>query len=201
MPHVESPLRVSATRCGLLIVDLQEKLVPVIPAGESVVKQTRRLIEAAERLNVPFAATVQYPKGLGPLVPAIGELLETAEEKLAFSSAVCRNAIDRWANQARDQIVVCGIETHVCVLQSVLDLIAEGFYVYVVADAVASRSELDERIAIERMTMAGATMITAESVLFEWLGSAAHSEFKAISRMIKDYEGRDSFNKSSKLSL
>ncbi|TWU37782.1 Vibriobactin-specific isochorismatase [Novipirellula aureliae] len=187
MPHIESPLRVSAARCGLLIVDLQEKLVPVIPAGEAVVKQTRRLIEAAKRLEVPFAATVQYPKGLGQLVPRIGELTEVPEEKLAFSSAVCRKAIDRWANQARDQIVVCGIEAHVCVLQTVFDLIAEGFYVFVVADAIASRGELDEKIAIERMTMAGATVISAESLLFEWLGSAEHPEFKAISRMIKDF--------------
>ncbi|TWT76620.1 Vibriobactin-specific isochorismatase [Planctomycetes bacterium CA13] len=185
MPHVQSPLRLSADRSALLVVDLQEKLVPVIPSGEAVVKQTERLIDAADRLDVPFAATVQYPQGLGNLVPPIANRVPEPEEKTAFSAAVCRQAIDSWANQGRDQIVIVGIETHVCVLQTVLDLIAEGFRVYVVAEAVASRHGRDHETAIGRMVICGATVLTAESVMFEWLGTSKHPEFKAISQLVK----------------
>ncbi|TWU41749.1 isochorismatase family protein [Novipirellula artificiosorum] len=185
MPHVPSPLRLAAKRSSLLIIDLQEKLVPVIPSGEAVVEQTLRLIEAANLLEVPHAATVQYPRGLGGLVPAIAERVAPPEEKTAFSAAVCREAIDTWATQSRDQIVIVGIETHVCVLQTVLDLLAEGFRVYVVTEAVASRHGRDHETAIERMVNSGATMITAESVMFEWLETSKHPQFKAISQLVK----------------
>ncbi|MFG0263141.1 MAG: isochorismatase family protein, partial [Novipirellula sp. JB048] len=126
-----------------------------------------------------------YPQGLGGLVPPLSEVCEHVEEKREFSATVCRANLDAWANQARDQIVVTGIEAHVCVLQTVLDLIAEGFRPFVVAEAVASRHEHDREIAMQRMQLAGATITTAESVLFEWLGTSRHPQFKAISQLIK----------------
>ncbi len=186
MTHTQSPLRLTAARCGLLIVDLQEKLVPVVPLGNVVVKQTNRLIQAAEILGIPYAATVQYPEKLGQIVPPLGERIREVESKRDFSAAVCRKAIDRWSAETRDQIVVVGIETHVCVLQTTLDLLHEGFRLFVVAEAVASRHAEDHKIAIRRMVSAGAVLVTAESVLFEWVGTSVHPHFKAISQMIRE---------------
>jgi nicotinamidase-related amidase len=134
---------------------------------------------------VPAAATVQYPRGLGGLVPELQEAFPDPEPKQAFSAAVCRRALDPWAESGRDQIVVTGVETHVCVLQTVLDLIAEGQRPYVVAEAVAARHGRDHELAIERMRDCGATITTVESVLFEWLDTADHPDFKTISRLVK----------------
>tara|TARA_R110002049_G_scaffold72490_1_gene187015 strand:+ start:131398 stop:132081 length:684 start_codon:yes stop_codon:yes gene_type:complete len=195
MPHVRSPERLDVRRSALLVIDLQEKLVPVVPSGEPVVRQTCRLMKAAEQLQVPVAATVQYPKGLGPLVPAIASLLDErqieAEEKLDFSAAVCRGSLDEWCDSGRDQIVVVGIETHVCVVQTVLDLLAEGLRVFVVAEAVAARHGRDHETALDRMRDSGATVIAAESVMFEWLSTADHPSFKTISGLVKSFGQED----------
>jgi isochorismate hydrolase len=185
MPHVRSPNRLQAGRSAMLVIDLQEKFYPHIRGADALVHQIERLIEAAEVLSVPAAATVQYPKGLGPLVESLREAFPTAEEKLDFSAAVCRDSIDRWTSESRDQIVVVGIETHVCVQQTVLDLIAEGLRPFVVADAVAARHERDHDLAIARMRDNGATITTVESVLFEWLGTADRAEFKTISKIVQ----------------
>jgi len=186
MPHVQSPLRPGSRRGGLLIVDLQEKLLAALPEARRVVAQTHRLVDAAGILGIPTAATVQYPRGLGLLEPSLAERLPRPEEKLEFSAAVCRAALDPWAEAGRDQIVVAGVETHVCVEQSVLDLIAEGFQVFVVADAVTARREADHEWALKRMQSAGATVGTVESILFGWCGTSDRDEFKAISRIIKN---------------
>ncbi|MFK8111769.1 MAG: isochorismatase family protein [Rubripirellula sp.] len=185
MPHVRSSRRLTADRCGLLVIDLQAKLCPAISASESVIRQTRRLIEASNILGVPAAATVQYPQGLGPLVDGLVEFFPAPEEKLDFSAAVCRRALDEWCDAGRDQIVIVGIETHICVLQTVLDLIAEGLRPVVVADAVSSRNLVDHEIGLHRMRSEGATITTAESVMFEWLGTADRSEFKSVSKIVK----------------
>lgn len=185
MPHVGSPNRLDALRSALLVIDFQEKLCPTIPAAEAVERQLVRLVEVAHLLNVPAAATVQYPKGLGPLVSSLQEAFPSPEEKLAFSAAVCRDALDGWAADGRDQIVVVGIETHVCVQQTVLDLIAEGQRPFVVADAVAARNDTDHQIALQRMRDNGATITTVEAVMFEWLGTSDRPEFKPISKIIK----------------
>ena len=186
MPHVLSPLQLDVDRSGLLIIDLQKKLVPAVPSGKAVIRQSERLLKAAELLSVPFAATVQYPKGLGPLVPRLKDWIPDPEEKLDFSAAVCRGALDAWCIEGRDQIVIAGIETHICVQQTVLDLIAEGLTPHVVAEAVASRDGHDHEVAMQRMHDAGATITTVESVLFQWLRSAEHPEFKSISQLVKE---------------
>lgn len=185
MPHVRSPNRLDSSRSGLLVVDLQEKLCPAIRSADNVVRQTLRLIEAANTLGIPTAATVQYPKGLGPLVDSLAEHFPNPEEKLSFSAAVCRQSLDRWISEGRDQIIVVGIETHICVLQTVLDLIAEGLRVFVVAEAVAARHGHDHETGMDRMANEGGTITTVESVLFEWLGTADRPEFKSISKIIK----------------
>ena len=185
MPHVRSPECLDSKRSALLVIDLQEKLLPVIPSGEAVVERTQCLLHAATELDVPTGATVQYPQGLGPLDPRLAELLDDPEEKLDFSAAVCRESIDKWANAGRDQIVITGIETHICVLQTVMDLMAEGMRAFVVAEAVAARHGRDHETAIDRMRDGGATIVTTESVMYEWLTTAGHSKFKAISALVK----------------
>ncbi len=187
MPHVSSPLRLDSGRSALLVIDLQEKLLPVIPSGDAVVRQTQRLLQAAKLLSIPAAATVQYPKGLGPLDSSLQEEFPDAEEKLDFSAAVCRRELDPWLEQGRDQIVIAGIETHVCVQQTVLDLLAEGLRPYIAAEAVAARGRRDHETAMMRMQMSGATITTVESILFEWLGTADRPEFKAVSKLVKQH--------------
>jgi nicotinamidase-related amidase len=185
MPHVRSPDRLDPARSGLLVIDLQEKLCPAIRSADAVERQTHRLIDAARLMGIPAAATVQYPRGLGPLLPSLRDAFPSPQEKVVFSAAVCRDPLDRWAGDGRDQIVVTGVETHVCVQQTVLDLIAEGLRPYVVAEAVASRHGRDHEVAMDRMRDSGATITTVESVLFEWLGTADRAEFKAVSAIVK----------------
>jgi isochorismate hydrolase len=186
-PYVRSHELVSRSESRLLIVDVQEKLVPSIANSERMLANCRQLIRGAAILNVPVFATEQYPKGLGHTVPVLAELLASIPEKQRFSCSEVLN----WglaAEQAdnRFQIVVAGIEAHVCVLQTVLDLLAAGFQVFVVADAISSRDEFDWQIALNRMSDSGATIVTTESVLFEWCEVSGTPEFKQISQLIKD---------------
>ena len=185
MPHVRSSRRLDTARSAVLVIDLQEKLLPAIPSSAAVIKQTHRVLDAAETLGVPAAATVQYPKGLGNLEPSLADRLPTPESKLDFSAAACRTVLDAWSDQQRDQIVIVGIETHICVLQTVLDLVAEGKQVFVVTEAVAARHSRDHETAIDRIAASGATLTTVESVLFEWCNTADRPEFKAISKLVK----------------
>lgn len=188
MPHVRSTESLDARRSGMLVIDLQEKLLPVIPSAKGVVDQTCRLLQAAAEFAIPVAATVQYPKGLGPLVESLSKLTPEPEEKLDFSAAVCRGSLDQWTETGRDQIIVVGIETHICVLQTVMDLLAEGLRVFVVAEAVAARDGRDHEIALDRMRDSGATIVSAESVLYEWLRTAEHPKFKTISGLVKSFK-------------
>jgi nicotinamidase-related amidase len=189
--YVRSPELLSRTESRLLIVDVQEKLVPKIFDLDRMLANCRSLIQGAKILGLPVFATAQYPKGLGKMVPQLGELLDSPAEKLRFS---CAEVLD-WgmaAEQAdnRFQIVVAGIEAHVCVLQTVLDLLGNGFQVYVAADAVSSRTEFDWKIALDRMSAAGATIVTTEAVLFEWCEVSGTPEFKQISQLIKEREAK-----------
>ncbi|MEM6471745.1 MAG: isochorismatase family protein [Planctomycetota bacterium] len=186
MPQAVSPDRLDARKSAVLVIDLQEKLVPVIPSGENVVHTTTRLLHAADELRIPSAATVQYPKGLGAIVDPLVEWFPSPEEKLDFSAAVCRDHLDRWKSDGRKQIVCVGIETHICVLQTVLDLLNEGFDIHVVAEAVAARGGREHELAIDQMRCSGAMITTFESVVFQWLGTADHPSFKAISRLVKN---------------
>jgi nicotinamidase-related amidase len=187
MPHVRSPFRIDTDRSAVLVIDLQEKLVPAISDCDRIVSLADRLLKAADVLAVPSAATVQYPKGLGGLISPLAARFPDAEEKLDFSSAVCRRALDQWGKDGRDQILLIGIETHVCVQQTALDLVAEGLRPIIPVDAVAARSEVDHDVAIRRMRDSGVVLTTTESVLFEWLSTADRPEFKAISKLVKDF--------------
>ncbi|HMQ12330.1 MAG TPA: hydrolase [Candidatus Competibacter phosphatis] len=171
------------TSC-LLAVDFQERLMPAVHDTDHIVANAAWLIQIAQRLNVPVLASEQYPRGLGHTVAAIRELLpaEAFMEKLHFSCAAERDCMRRIDALGRQQIVVIGAEAHVCVLQTALDLRAAGRDVYLVADAVSSRSPRDVELALERMRAEGVRVVSREMVAFEWLHQAGDDRFREISR-------------------
>lgn len=169
----------------LLVIDMQQKLVPIVQQPSEITSNCLKLIEAAKLLNIPIAATEQYPKGLGPTIDQLAEHLPAPIEKIDFS---CANTLN-WGlaqddPQSRFKVVIAGIETHVCVLQTVFDLMAVGYRVYVAVDAISSRKRLDQEIALQRMAAGGATLTTTESVIFEWSERAGTPEFKQLSRLV-----------------
>ncbi|MES2790074.1 MAG: hydrolase [Planctomycetota bacterium] len=170
----------------LVVIDVQEKLAPLICETERLLVNCSKLVQSAKLFNVPSFATEQYPQGLGPTVPSLAEHLPVRPSKLRFSSAEVLNwppAAER--TDDRFQVVLCGIEAHVCVLQTAFDLLAAGYQVFLAADAVGSRRQLDWKIALDRLAAAGATIVTTESVLFEWCETAEASEFKQFVAIVK----------------
>ncbi|MFK7820976.1 MAG: hydrolase [Planctomycetaceae bacterium] len=177
----------SRTNARLLVIDMQEKLVPAIFEHTSVLNACHDLAKAAEILRVPILATEQYPKGLGPTVSPLCDYLSSPIEKLRFSAAEALgwNTDVGDEGTSQNQVVVIGIEAHVCVQQTVLDLISQGFTVFVPVDAIGSRFPIDRDVAIQRMRDFGATITTTESVIFELCETAAADEFKEISKLIR----------------
>jgi len=183
----QSPELMRPADTGLLVVDVQERLLGVQAEGERVVWNVRRLLDGAKMLGVQSAATEQYPEKLGGTVPELAERLSVPPaSKLAFSCRTCDAIFSAWRTAGIHRVLVCGIETHVCVQQTVLDLLAAGFQVLVTADAVSSRFAIDHEIALRRMESSGALLTTTEAALFEWCGEAGTTEFKAISALAKE---------------
>lgn len=183
---LRSPEMMSRGDTALLVVDVQEKLIPAIGHHRLVVWNVRRLIDAAKVLGIPVAATEQYPKGIGPTVPELAERLGPIPAKLTFSCCGCPEIFLKWQQSGLHRILVCGIEAHVCVQQTVLDLLSNGWRVYVPVDAIGSRRKIDYQTALLRMDAAGATVTTTEAVLFEWCRVAGTPEFKQISQLVKE---------------
>lgn len=177
------PELLSDSTSRLLIVDVQEKLLKAIKFRKQIISKCRLLQEAAEILSIPVSATEQYPKGLGRTESSLRESLTEIPEKLRFS---CASSLDWIADREspRRQVVVAGIEAHVCVLQTAYDLLSQGFRVTIAADAVGSRKKFDWKMALRRLEGAGAVITSTEAVLFEWCETADRPEFKAISRLV-----------------
>lgn len=173
---------VSADASVLLLVDLQERLVPALHDGPAVVAAAGRLARAAAILGVPVRATEQYPKGLGPTVPELAGHPGLA--KTAFS-AVADPGFARLLPDGAEEVVVAGAEAHVCVLQTVLGLLAQRRRVLVVADAVGSRRPLDRDAALDRVRRHGAEVVTSEMVLFEWLRDSTHPRFREVHALLR----------------
>jgi len=171
---------------ALLVVDVQERLVGAISEHRRVVWNLRRLIDGAQLLGLPVVATEQYPQGLGPTLPELAGRLGQIPSKRTFSCGGCPELFAELERQGVHKILVGGMETHVCVQQTVLDLMADGWRVYVAVDAVGSRFEGDHRTALARMDACGATLTTAEAALFEWCETAAAAEFKQISALVRE---------------
>jgi nicotinamidase-related amidase len=178
--------RLTARDGALLVIDLQERLLPLIAGHEAIQINTIRLIDAARALDLPAFATEQYPKGLGPTVSAVAERLPHRPEKTAFSCCAVPELLEQLHGRGVRHVTLAGIEAHVCVAQTALDLIAQNFLVQVAADAVGSRRRLDWEFALRRLERAGAVVSTTEAILFEWTESSDHAAFKAISRLVKE---------------
>ncbi|MCA9249343.1 MAG: isochorismatase family protein [Planctomycetales bacterium] len=181
-----SPELLSARESALLVVDVQEKLIGGIRNHRSVVWNIRRLLDGARTLAVPFAGTEQYPQGLGGTIAPLADYFESLPEKLMFSCRECETIFRQWSDRGIRQILVVGIETHVCLAQTVFDLLAAGFQVYVAVDAVGARGEIDHETALRRIDSCGATLTTTEAALFEWCEKAGSPEFKIISQLVRE---------------
>jgi nicotinamidase-related amidase len=179
--------RISRKDTALLVVDLQERLLPVMFEKERVLQNSLRLVQGAKVLGIPVFVTEQYRKGLGPTVPEIAAALPTFApfEKMAFS-ACGADKLDMALEAAKlPNILLCGIEAHVCVSQTCLDLLQQGFRVFVPADAVSSRTRENHQIGLGRMRDAGAFIVSTEMALLELLEKAGTPEFKQILELIK----------------
>ncbi|MBN9082303.1 MAG: hypothetical protein BGP04_07780 [Rhizobiales bacterium 62-17] len=176
----------------LLIVDIQERLVPAMTAPEDLIAQVQKLCAGARELAVPITVSEQYPKGIGATVGAVREAAGNGArmfDKLHFSCArdekIAMRINELGHVHQRQQLVICGIESHVCVLQSAVDFQAAGYQVAVVADAVSSRSDHSKTIALDRLRQNGVNIVTTEMVLFEWLEVAGTEQFRTVSKLIK----------------
>ncbi len=181
--------RLTAKHGALLVVDLQEKLVDKIVERDRVIANSLRLESGgAKALEVPVHATEQYPKGLGPSIPALIELIPDRVAKTTFHCGSAPGLLEHLYGRQVRHVTLCGIEAHVCVAQTALELMHLGFRVQVVADAVGSRHKIDWEYALRRLERAGAIVSTTEAVLFEWTERSDRPEFKAISNLIKESE-------------
>jgi nicotinamidase-related amidase len=180
-------LRLTRALAGLVVVDVQERLLPAICEKERVVQNAVRLIQGAGVLRVPVFATEQYRKGLGPTVPEVAAAIPgfAPMEKVAFSACGAAGFIPALKAKKVSEVILCGIEAHVCVSQTCLDLLDRGFRVFVVADAVSSRTPENYRFGLDRMRAAGAVIVSTEMVLFELLEEAGSAEFKQILALVK----------------
>jgi nicotinamidase-related amidase len=179
------PQMMSCADTGLLVIDLQVKLLGAIPQGEAIVRRAVLLTEGAKVLGLPVLATEQYPKGLGSTHPDLASKLNPPLEKLDFSCAALEGVRSFFKERKLKKILLAGIETHVCVMQTALDLTALGFEVFGAVDAMGSRSPVDHDWALKRMEKAGVVLTTVEAALFEWTEKAGTPEFKQISQWVK----------------
>jgi nicotinamidase-related amidase len=172
---------------GLIVIDVQERLLAAMPKREATIAGVDRLLRAARILKVPAILTLQYVKGLGPLCAELNEAARDLPviEKMAFSCCGSPEFAEHWKSMKRPRAILCGVEAHVCVKQTALELIERGQAVYIVSDAVCSRRPEDESVALERMRSSGAVVTTVEALVFELLKEAGTPQFKQILPLFK----------------
>jgi nicotinamidase-related amidase len=173
-------------RAALVVIDVQEAFRKAVPVFDEVARAAGTLVEGAKVVGIPVVATEQYPNGLGHTVPEVADHLPDGVEpieKVVFSAVEA----DGFGLGGADQALVCGIETHVCVNQTVLDLLASGVDVHVVEDAVGSRSKQNWKLGLHKMEQVGATLTSVETALFELVGRAGTDEFKQVQKLILEY--------------
>ncbi len=174
-------MRIKAPESLLLIIDLQSRLLPSIHQGNVVIENAAWLLDVAQTIGVPVLATEQYPKGLGQTEPGLRSRLQENQilEKIHFS-AVTESGLLNTPWSSRPQWVLAGTETHVCVQQTALDLLAKGYQVFIVEEAVGSRKPRDKELALQRMRQAGAQIVSCEMIAFEWLEKAGTPLFRTV---------------------
>ena len=181
----------SRDKSQLLIIDVQEKLLPAMSDPERVVERCIRLVRAVRALDIPVTVSEQYPHGIGPTVSPLREALGNSGsvmDKVEFSCAkndLLRERLHELRRRGRGQVVMGGIEAHVCVTQTAIDLEDQGFEAFVVADAVDSRAKSSRRLSLARLLKTGVDVVNSEMVLFEWLGKAGTPEFKELLGLVK----------------
>ena len=178
---------IAAEKASLVVVDVQERLAPAIDGQAAVVENCARLLQAAERLAVPVLVSEQYPQGLGATISALAPWTAAARriEKVSFSCMGEPAFAEALKSAARRQAVVCGMEAHVCVLQTAMEMQAAGTETFVVADATGSRRAESKTVALERLARAGVEIVTTEMVIFEWLGRAGSEAFREVSKLVR----------------
>ena len=169
-------MRITAKDSVCLIVDYQEKILPAIADRERLIENSVKLLQGLRILGIPMVMTAQYSKGLGVNIPPISD-------KKTFSSAGCQEVLE--AVKDKKYVIICGIEAHVCVLQTVIDLKEMGYQPVLVEDCISSRNLHDKEIALLRARDEGALLTTSESILFELTVTAEHEQFKQISKLVK----------------
>ena len=188
-----SPLLMNRNDTALIVIDVQEKLLPLVRDHQRIVWNISRLLSGAGTLGVQVIGTEQYPQGLGNTIESIAGPLrslsrQSVAEKTMFSCRECASIFSTFSEHGVCNILLCGIETHVCVAQTALDLVATGFNVFVCVDAVGTRNELDHSTALRRLENCGVTPTTTEAALFEWCEDSKNDEFKAISKLVRETE-------------
>lgn len=180
-------MRILQKDTAALLIDIQERLLPVMDRKEELVSQTVKLITGLHILDIPIIPVRQYPKGLGDLIPEVRAALGEYQpvDKMTFSAWDTAAIAGRAKALGKKNLLVFGIEAHICVLQTVIDLIADGYQVILVTDCVSSRRSDDKEIALRRAEQEGALLVTAESILFELLQKAGSDTFKQISQLVK----------------
>ncbi len=172
---------------ALLIIDVQTKLAPLMHGKESLIENIRRMILSCRALEIPMIWAEQNPKGLGPTIPEVSGIMDDLEpiEKMTFSCCGSREFMRKLESVGRKQILVCGIETHVCIYQTAMDLLRLGYDVHVVADAVSSRTATNREVALNKIRDLGASITSTETALFEIVRVARGPKFKEILRIVK----------------
>jgi len=183
--------RLKPAHTTLLIVDVQEKLIPSISRAAALLVNLEFLIDAASLAGVPVKVTEQYPQGLGPTVLALtAKLPPHRPAKKAFSCCAAPGLVDSLDRESRPWVLLAGIESHVCVSQTALDLLDLGFRVAVAYDAVGARFPTDHYVALERLRESGVLLTTVEAATFEWIGTAEHPAFKTFSQLVQERSRR-----------
>jgi nicotinamidase-related amidase len=180
-------MRIKRENTIAVVIDIQEKLFPFIYEKDILTDRVARLIKGLKALGIEIIVTEQYTKGLGGTIKPVQESLGDYKhlEKMSFSCCGLSDFDSKLSTSGKMYIIICGIESHVCVLQTVLDLIEKGYTPVLVEDCVSSRNPNDKKIAVERMRAEGAIITTYESILFELLEVSGTEEFKAISKIVK----------------
>lgn len=180
-------MRIKTNDTIAVVIDYQERLVPVMSDSDSLVARTKILLEGLNALGIPIIITEQYPKGIGKTISEIEELVSDCVhyEKISFSALDTFEVMDAIDKSGRRNVIICGIEAHVCVLQTVIDLIDKNYNPIWVSDCITSRFPLDKEMAEKRAIHEGAVMTTTEAILFELTRFAGTEEFKTISKLIK----------------
>ncbi len=181
--HMQTTMKIDRSKSVLLVIDMQPRFLTLVPDHETILRHCTWLMDLAGDTGVPVLLSAHYPGGMGAVSEVLTQNVPQARvvEKLFFS-CVEDGCLEGTAEAERKQWILCGIETHACVMLTALDLVAAGKQVFLVVDAVASRSPLDRETALQRMAAAGVTLVTREMVFFEILRKAGTPEFKACSR-------------------